>query len=61
MANENLTSKKTENKLSYNTIESSMGVTGKLTPQAVDFEMAILGAIMINSDAVGEVIDTLTP
>jgi replicative DNA helicase len=61
MANENVTSKKTENKLTYNTLETSMGVTGRLTPQAVDFEMAILGAIMINSDAVGEVIDMLTP
>ncbi len=61
MANENVTSKKTENKLTYNTVESAMGATGKLTPQAVDFEMAILGAIMINSDAVGEVIDFLTP
>lgn len=61
MANETFTNKKTENKLSFNTIETSMGMTGKLTPQAVDFEMAILGAIMINSDAVGEVIDVLTP
>jgi len=42
-------------------IDSTIGVTGKLTPQALDFEMAVLGAVMINADAIGEIVDFLTP
>jgi len=61
MANENITAKRTDQKINYNTLESTLGVTGKLTPQALEFEMAVLGAIMINTDAVGQVIDFLSP
>jgi len=61
MANETVTAKRTELKHNFNTLESTLGVTGKLTPQALDFEMAVLGAIMINADAVGQVIDFLSP
>ena len=38
-----------------------MGVTGKLTPQAVEFEEAVLGALMIDEDAVTAVLDVLSP
>ena len=61
MVNENITTKRTEQKINYNTIDSTLGITGKLTPQALDFEMAVLGAIMINADAVGQVVDFLSP
>ncbi len=53
------TERKTENKISYNTVESTLGVTGKLTPQAVEFEEAVLGAMMIDVNAVGEIVDML--
>ena len=53
------TERRTENKMSYNTVESTLGVTGKLTPQAVDFEEAVLGAMMIDVNAVGETVDML--
>ncbi|MDR2972146.1 MAG: replicative DNA helicase [Bacteroidales bacterium] len=61
MANESITTKRTEQKINYNTLESTLGVAGKLTPQALEFEMAVLGAILINSDAVGQVVDFLSP
>ena len=61
MANEHITAKRTEQKIHYNTLESTLGVTGKLTPQALDFEMAVLGAILINAEAVGQVVDFLHP
>ena len=61
MANETLTLKRSEQRMNHHTLESSLGVTGKLTPQALDFEMAVLGAILINADAVGEVVDFLSP
>ena len=53
------TERKTESKLSYNKIEDTLGVTGKLTPQAVEFEEAVLGAMMIDVNAVGETVDML--
>lgn len=59
MANDPITGKKIENKLSYNTLESSMLAVGKLTPQALDFEEAVLGALMIDSNAVSTIIDFL--
>ncbi len=34
---------------------------GKLPPQALDLEEAVLGALMLDKDAVSEVIDILTP
>ena len=48
MENNLTTDRKTEKKLTYNTIESTLGITGKLTPQAVEFEEAVLGAMMID-------------
>ena len=34
---------------------------GKIPPQAVDYEEAVLGAIMVEKDALTEVIDILKP
>ncbi|MDR2868381.1 MAG: replicative DNA helicase [Bacteroidales bacterium] len=56
---DNFTKKTTEKKLGYNTIESALGFTGKVTPQAINFEEAVLGAIMIDSQAANEVVGTL--
>ena len=61
MANESITAKRTEQKINYYTLESTLGVTGKLTPQALDLEMAVLGAILINADAIGQIVDFLSP
>lgn len=61
MENKTLSTRKVENKLSYNTIESAIGNAGKVVPQAVDIEEAVLGAILIDSNAVSLVIDSLTP
>jgi len=52
MEKEQFIENKRENKISFNTVESTFGLTGKLTPQAVDFEEAILGALMIDKDAI---------
>ena len=60
MENKTLSARKTENKLSYNTIESTLGNAGKLIPQAVDIEEAVLGAILIDANAISIVIDSLT-
>ena len=35
--------------------------SGKLPPQAVDMEQAVLGAMMLEKNAVTDVIDILTP
>ena len=61
MANETFTTKRTAQRINYNTPETTLGVTGKLTPQALEFEMAVLGAILINADAIGQVVDFLSP
>lgn len=61
MDNEKIVPQKSYVKQTVNTIESAMGTTGKLTPQALEFEAAVLGAILINSDAIGEIIDFLKP
>ena len=47
MENQQVTDKRQQKNLSYNRIESVMGVTGKITPQAVEFEEAVLGAFMM--------------
>ena len=36
MENKTITSRKTENRLSYNSIETALGNSGKIVPQAVD-------------------------
>ena len=47
--------------MAYNRIDSLLGTTGKLTPQAVEFEEAVLGALMIDDNAVTEVLSVLKP
>ena len=59
MANESIIGNRTEKKLSYNTLDTAMLAVGKLTPQALDFEEAVLGALMIDSNAVSTIIDFL--
>ena len=44
MPNEPLIGQKTEKKFSYNSIEAALGNTGKIIPQALNFEKAVLGA-----------------
>ena len=44
-----------------NTIESSALIAGKLPPQAVDVEEAVLGALMLESDALSNAIEILRP
>ena len=61
MENKTVTDKRQAKGLSYNRMETVMGVTGKLTPQAVEFEEAVLGALMIDEDAVTAVLDVLSP
>lgn len=60
MDKERVTSQKESTKLGYKTFEAVMENTGKVIPQATDFEMAVLGAIMINSNAIGNVVDFLS-
>jgi replicative DNA helicase len=61
MAKETITNRTQEQKKIYNTYESTMGVVGKLTPQALDFEEAVLGALLIDDKAVSAVIDFIQP
>lgn len=59
MANETVLKKKTDNKSSVGMMDSPMLNIGKLTPQALEFEEAVLGALMIDSNAVSSIIDIL--
>lgn len=52
MDKERITETRREKKLSFNTIENTFNIVGKLTPQAIEFEEAILGALMIDKDAI---------
>ncbi|MCQ2264376.1 MAG: replicative DNA helicase, partial [Bacteroidales bacterium] len=61
MANELTTGQKTETRFSYKTVENAIGNTGKVIPQALGFERAVLGALMIDRDAITNVVDTLRP
>ena len=61
MDNETITTNKPNRTMSYNRIDTLLGTTGKLTPQAVEFEEAVLGALMIDDNAVTEVLATLRP
>jgi len=47
--------------MSYDRLESALGTTGKLTPQAVEFEEAVLGAIMLDDNALSSVVDFMDP
>lgn len=60
MENQQVTDKRQQKNLSYNRIESVMGVTGKITPQAVEFEEAVLGALMMDSDTISDVLGILS-
>lgn len=40
---------------------SMLGETGRIPPQALDLEEAVLGAMLLEKDAVNEVIDILSP
>ncbi|MAJ98915.1 MAG: replicative DNA helicase [Flavobacteriales bacterium TMED288] len=51
---------KNKNKL-FNTTNIKLLGQGKLPPQAIDFEEAVLGALMIDKNALNEVIDILEP
>ena len=59
MEKENITARRIENRMTYNTQDSSLHTIGKLTPQAVEFEEAVLGALMIDGNAVSIIIDFL--
>ncbi len=61
MENKPVTENRQTKNTSYNRIETVLGTTGKLTPQAVDFEEAVLGALMIDDNAVTSVLDFLSP
>ena len=52
MANEPNVGQKTDTRFSYKTMESAMGNTGKMPPQALGFERAVLGALMIDRDTI---------
>lgn len=52
-------SQKVEKKFSYNTIEAALGNAGKVIPQALNFEKAVLGALMIQEGAMNNVVNTL--
>ena len=43
MAEEQKTETRTGTRFSYQTIENALGNVGKVPPQAVDFEQAVLG------------------
>ena len=48
-------------KRAVSTALTPVNETGKIPPQAVDLEEAVLGALMIEKNAVNEVIDILKP
>ncbi|MCR4964930.1 MAG: replicative DNA helicase [Bacteroidales bacterium] len=50
---------KTAKTVSYNRIENLLGSTGKLTPQAIEFEEAVLGGLMIDSETVSTILGTI--
>lgn len=51
---------KQQRNISYNRIEQVLGSTGKLTPQALEFEEAVLGGLMIDTEAVSTILGTIT-
>lgn len=61
MENKQITENRQAKTMSYNRVENIMGVTGKLTPQAIDFEEAVLGAVMLDAEAISTVLDILEP
>ena len=61
MAEEQKTETRTGTRFSYQTIENALGNVGKVPPQAVDFEQAVLGALMLDRDAITNVVNSLQP
>ena len=61
MDNKPVTENRQTKNLSYNRIENVLGTAGKVTPQAVEFEEAVLGAMMIDDDNVSAILDFLQP
>ena len=61
MENKPVTENRQTKSPSYNRVENILGVTGKVTPQAVEFEEAVLGALMIDDNAVSTILDFLQP
>lgn len=55
------TEKPTRRKTANSPLLSTENMPGKLPPQAVDMEEAVLGALMLDKNAVAEVIDILRP
>ncbi len=61
MENENVITTRQSRQMSYNRVENILGVTGKLTPQAIEFEESVLGALMIDDNSVTEALTILKP
>ena len=61
MAEEQKKEIRTGTRFTYQTVESAMGNVGKVPPQAVDFEQAVLGALMLDRDAITNVVNSLQP
>lgn len=61
MDNKQVTYNQKSKTTTTNKLENALGVTGKLTPQAVEFEEAVLGALMIDDNAVSTILDFLQP
>ena len=61
MPQEQKTETRTGTRFSYQTIENALGNVGKVPPQAVEFEQAVLGALMLDRDAITNVVNSLQP
>ncbi len=61
MSSDNQTNKKTKSTDARNRLTSLVSGLGKLPPQALDLEEAVLGALMLEKDALSAVIDILKP
>src|SRR5690554_7668596 len=59
MAEPNFTNKDRTTNRRRNNLDVTLGV-GKLPPQALDLEEAVLGALMLEKDALTSVVDILT-
>jgi len=60
MAEPNFTNKDRTTNRRRNNLDATLGI-GKLPPQALDLEEAVLGALMLEKDALTAVVDILTP
>lgn len=60
MENKPVTESRPAKSLSFNRVESMLGTTGRVPPQAVEFEAAVLGALMIDDNAVNTILDFLS-